>query len=64
MAKKRNALTLDLSDEAAERLDAALAKRRARLQEPATLTRAAFGAHLLALGLDAEEKRPVRPMGR
>jgi hypothetical protein len=59
----RSTLTVDLSDETRERLDAALAKRRERLQEPATLTRSAFGAHLLALGLGLEEARPVKPMG-
>jgi hypothetical protein len=59
----RSTLTVDLSDETRERLDAALAKRRERLQEPATLTRSAFGAHLIGLGLDAEEARPVKPMG-
>lgn len=55
-------ITITLSDDTDERLNAALAKRRAHLQEPATLTHAEFAAYLLGLGLAAEEARPARTM--
>lgn len=61
--KDRKNVTVDIGKtEIAERFAAALEKRRAHLQEPARLSRAAFAVYLLGLGLAEEEKRPARTM--